>query len=1441
MSKIRRRKGLVFLALVLALVWGAIPVFAEAKTVNNFAELKTAVENPNVTEITINGEIEATKTLEIRRNIKISGGTLKLASTFSSDQMFKVEENKTLNLKDITLNGNEKGRLIYVDGGTVNLEKAILKNGSTQTFKESTTHQQNYSGGAILSLNATINIKGGEFINNKTGMAPDTSKSNNGEGGAIKLENSTLTINDENSGKATKNMATTKFIGNGLGAVASKNGRGGLQGGAIEATKTTVKIYGTSFRIPGPFNTGGAIKFEDCSSATLKNSYFEIDANKGNDFGVAGGAITSEGSNLTIDNSDFKAGDGTRVLEAGGLIQVCLGGTFDLTNSTLEGAGAWWNAGKYTANTGGAISFYDDSSVTAKIENTTIKNFMVDGNGAGIALSKGNGHESKVNLTLKDSKILNTAAYTFGNSYAGGMYIGKGNTVKMDGGQISSDTASYVVSGIYNMGDLEITGGALIINNFAYRMVGGIYHDGTRLKIDKATISGNQVGDWSTGDKHMIGEKEKGGINVYADKDVIITPEASFDGNDVRVLDGQSSILLTGPLTKQINVSISESEKESRLKTGVQKIFEENQHRKVGYIVAKGTEGYTPNENDAEKIHYVTNDTSQPVAEANDHISIGKWDFVLNQATKNVVLGQRVKVTLYPNGTEESLAEFKNVKNGRVKNKGIITKLLANGAKEDVYEIYASEEKSAELIPEPVRTGYGFTGWYKEEAVKDDAPDKNKEGKTLVEDLKLVNNDNEITTIINPNEYKLYAGWEKIIPVKKVWEDNKNEFGNRPDSVTVKLFLGDKDLKNEVELTAENGWKGEFKNLPEGNIDSKNYEVHEEQQVGYKAAEITGDDKDGFTVTNSTEFITIEGNKTWNHGSNPTDKQPTSVTVKLSDGEKEEPQTVNAAKNWTWKFENLPKYKNKNLVTYTLKEAPVDNYTSTQDGYNFTNTYTNKFKVIYQFKPEDSSKTLPKGVMDQLPKEETGKSIGAEVTPSTTTFTDVAEDDGTWSFKSWDKQTDTIKNSDVTFTGTWTFTEKESSFTVTKTVDKDEFKKAGEVLTYTVTVKNTGEKKLENLAITDSLVKLTEKSFTLDVGEEKTFTYTYTVTEEDVKEKKVKNTATVTLDKESKEDSATSKFKEEPEKPKPPVENTITEYVDTQDKKLLPPKDGDQPKEVIPGYEYIKTEKTTAGIKTTIRHIYKKIVKDGPPKITFWTYPKASEPVSDKGLLNKEDHKAYMFGYPDKTFGPDRNMTREEVTTMFARLLKDYPRARRTYAIPYSDVSQKDWSYEAIGFMTEKGMIKGYEDGTFRPKEAVTRAEFATIASRFDALRTGEANRFSDLPETHWAVEAINSAAAKGWVKGYPDGTFKPDQKITRSEVVSITNIMLDRFADKDFVRSHLHEMIEFTDLTEGNWAYFPIMEATHGHDYTRKAAEQEENWIRLNGEEFWFPALYAR
>lgn len=1518
MKKLHAKRGWIFfVVLALVLVLGKTPVFAVTE-VSDFAGLKAAVENGG--EITLKQNITATETLEIEKNVTISGDPknrpkLILADGFSKDQMFKVPEGKSLTLNDIILDGKSKGRLINVKGGTVILKMADLQNGSTEPLQKVIKNgkdEQNYSGGAILANEgSTLTIKDGFFVNNNTGSKA-LSKDRYAEGGAIKIEDSTLTIDG------------TSFIDNHLDSSATEDGR---QGGAIEATRTNVEIDNARFTILGPFNTGGGIKFEDCSEASVNNSTFMLRSGKGT-VGVAGGAITSEESNLTIEKSDFLVGQGTRVSEAGGLIQVVGKGSFNLSDSTLEGAGAWWKAGKYTANTGGAISFYDDCSVTAKITDTTIKNFMVDGNGAGIALSKGNGHSSNVNLTLTNTIIQNASAYTWdGNSYAGGMYIGKGNTVKIDGGKISSQTASYVVGGIYNMGDLEITGGAKIVGNNAYKMVGGIYHEGKRLKLDKVNFSDNKVGDGGKAN-HMIEGKEKGGINVYAKKDVIITTEATFDGNDVRVINGKSAILLTGTPNK-INVSISEEEKSTKSTKAHEKIFEEDQHRKVGYVVAKGIDSYVPTYMDAQKLHYDSNDTTQAIAAADTHDGIGEWDYVLNPKTKNIVLGQRVKVILHANGTDEAKAKFEGVKEERDDDKGIETKLISDNQKEDVYDIYTSGEKSAELTPEPIRKGYAFTGWYEQDFVNDDAPDKNKDGKTLVDELKLVKDANEITTIIDPKEYELYAGWEKIIPVEKIWEDNNDEFKNRPDSVIVKLFLNGEDVNNSVTLNAENHWKGEFKNLPESEADILQYSVKEdpEQIKGYTTGEVEGNDRDGFTVTNSTEFITIEGKKTWVHDGNEGTK-PENVKVTLNENGKATDKKETGA---SWKFENLPKYRNKQEVNYTLTEAPVPNYTSSADGYNFTNTYEKKYKVTYEFVSGTEGKTLPDEVMALLPAEETEKEDGAKVTPKQPTRTSVDTTDGTWTFKGWNPAETTISGADVSFKGTWTLVEKTSDFTVAKVVDKATFEKAGDVLTYTVTVKNTGEKKLENLTISDSLVKLTEDPFALEVGGEKTFTYTYTVTEADVKAKAVNNTATITLGDKSKDDStkstlvekisdftvtktvdkatfekvgdvltytvtakntgekdltgltisdpkttfenptfdlkkgeiktftytytvteadveakavnntatvthdndgksasAESKLKED--KPNPPTKVT-TQYVDEQGNRLIPDRAGKQPVVEIKDYTYLRTEESD----TLIRHIYKKIQAPTHPSgsVLILPTPGTSEPVPDDGLLNKKDHKAYMFGYPDGNFLPERNMTREEATAMFARLLKDYPRERRNYTIPFNDVAESDWSQQAIGFMLEKGMIKGYEDGSFKPKAAISRAEFAAMAARFDKLMAGGGNSFFDVPAGHWAQAAIDSAAAKGWVTGYPDGSFKPERKITRAEVVNITNKMLDRFADKDFVRSHLSEMIQFKDLSEADWAYFPIMEATNSHELIRRGGQDElnrayEKWIAI-------------
>lgn len=212
--------------------------------------------------------------------------------------------------------------------------------------------------------------------------------------------------------------------------------------------------------------------------------------------------------------------------------------------------------------------------------------------------------------------------------------------------------------------------------------------------------------------------------------------------------------------------------------------------------------------------------------------------------------------------------------------------------------------------------------------------------------------------------------------------------------------------------------------------------------------------------------------------------------------------------------------------------------------------------------------------------------------------------------------------------------------------------------------------------------------------------------------------------------------------------------------------------------------------------------------------------------LNRRDHYAFLVGYADGTFGPERNMTRAEVTTMFARLLTEQIEADKTYSSTFNDVAKDCWAANYIGYMQQFGIITGYADGSFRPDASVTRAEFAAIASRFEKLTQGSAS-FTDVPDTHWAVRYINFAATRGWVTGYEDGSFKPEHSITRAEVAAVTCRLLERSADQTYIRSHIGELRTFADVTESHWAYWYAMEAANGHDYTKSGGS--ENWSRTH------------
>lgn len=219
-------------------------------------------------------------------------------------------------------------------------------------------------------------------------------------------------------------------------------------------------------------------------------------------------------------------------------------------------------------------------------------------------------------------------------------------------------------------------------------------------------------------------------------------------------------------------------------------------------------------------------------------------------------------------------------------------------------------------------------------------------------------------------------------------------------------------------------------------------------------------------------------------------------------------------------------------------------------------------------------------------------------------------------------------------------------------------------------------------------------------------------------------------------------------------------------------------------------------------------------------------------LLNIKDHSQYMIGYEDQTFRPDNQMSRQEVTVMFSRLLNERPQKGMIYSRDYKDVADDLWSVTAISYMSNLKMVKGYPDGNFRPYANITRAEFAAMATRFANI--GEGNKtFTDVDRSHWAYEVIQKAAEAGWITGYPDGSFRPDQPITRGEVVTITNRMLNRFADEDYVDHNLNKIINYTDIDKSHWAYYPVVEATNGHNYERKGNGKDETWFEVTGSTF--------
>lgn len=199
--------------------------------------------------------------------------------------------------------------------------------------------------------------------------------------------------------------------------------------------------------------------------------------------------------------------------------------------------------------------------------------------------------------------------------------------------------------------------------------------------------------------------------------------------------------------------------------------------------------------------------------------------------------------------------------------------------------------------------------------------------------------------------------------------------------------------------------------------------------------------------------------------------------------------------------------------------------------------------------------------------------------------------------------------------------------------------------------------------------------------------------------------------------------------------------------------------------------------------------------------PEDNTPVDALPLLVTGGHDTYLSGYDGALFKPDNNMMRGEVAYMMYNLLAAKPPVSQSQ---FPDVGFDSWWGPAINSVAAAGAFKGKGDGTFAPSASITRAEFVTALSNCFGLESGSVD-FPDVEEDHWAYPYIASAVQKGWLDGYPDGTFGPEDPITRCQAVKIMNSALGR-RDDDFAKDRAEQ--KFYDVPSSHWAYLEIAEA---------------------------------
>lgn len=208
-------------------------------------------------------------------------------------------------------------------------------------------------------------------------------------------------------------------------------------------------------------------------------------------------------------------------------------------------------------------------------------------------------------------------------------------------------------------------------------------------------------------------------------------------------------------------------------------------------------------------------------------------------------------------------------------------------------------------------------------------------------------------------------------------------------------------------------------------------------------------------------------------------------------------------------------------------------------------------------------------------------------------------------------------------------------------------------------------------------------------------------------------------------------------------------------------------------------------------------------------------------VTETEYHGAYIVGYTDGTFGPEKNMSRSEAAAIFARLLANKldERIPNGNKVKFRDITPGCWYAGYVQYLTGYGIAVGHGNGTYQGERPITRAEFTAMAVRFfDVYGSGaedimeQYDGFDDVADGHWAAEYIKDAAIHGWVEGYGDGTFRADDPIDRAEVVTIVNRLLGREADEGYIADNRRRLVTFPDVSPRHWAYYDVLEAANAH-----------------------------